>query len=87
MLQVAACTFDAHLQEIVGALLFGSTVAMLHPNGNIDLVYLSQILHRKQISYILAVPSFLHHLYYFIHQQNNSASMTIQTICCIGEDE
>jgi len=85
VIQIAACTFDAHVQEILGALLFGSTVVMLHPHGNIDLLYLSQILYNKQISYMLAVPSFLHHLYYFIHQENNYSPVTIQTICCIGE--
>ncbi len=85
VIQIANCTFDAHVQDIVGALLFSSTVIMLHPHGNIDLQYLSQTMHNKQITYMLAVPSFLYYLYSFTEKQNSYPLVTMQTICCIGK--
>ena len=35
ILQLASCTFDAHLFEILGSLLCSATFIMLHPQGNI----------------------------------------------------
>jgi len=84
-MQLSICTFDAHVQEILGALIFSSTVIMLHPDGNMDLIYLSHTLNKKQITYMFAVPSFVFNLYQFIYEQNASSSLTIETICCIGK--
>jgi len=72
------------MEEILGALLFSSTVIMLRPNGNMDLIYLSHILNDKQITYMLAVPSFFFNLYQFIYKQNIYSPVIIETICCMG---
>ncbi len=41
ILQMGRCSFDIHVQEILGTLMVGGTVVMLHPRGNIDFDYLS----------------------------------------------
>ncbi|CAF3842764.1 unnamed protein product, partial [Adineta steineri] len=39
--QMTRCSFDIHVQEILGTLLVGGTLIMLHPGGTIDFDYLS----------------------------------------------
>ena len=85
IVQIAASTFDVHVQEILGTLLYCATIVMLHPHGHRDFMYLIQTLHTKQVTYMLAVPSFLNHLYDFIDKENISRLVTMQTICCVGE--
>ena len=49
---MARCTFDIHVQEILGTLMIGATLVMLRPRGNIDFDYLYAVLEQKQISYM-----------------------------------
>ncbi|CAF4282717.1 unnamed protein product, partial [Adineta steineri] len=44
------CSFDIHVQEILGTLLVGGTLIMLHPGGTIDFDYLSKVLQNRQIT-------------------------------------
>jgi hypothetical protein len=85
VLQIAACTFDAHIQEILGTLICGATLIMLHPHGNMDFLYASQTLQNKQVTHILSVPSYLAHLNNIVKNCNISCHPTIQTVCCIGK--
>ncbi|CAF1052208.1 unnamed protein product [Adineta steineri] len=41
IVQMTRCSFDIHVQEILGTLLVGGTLIMLHPGGTIDFDYLS----------------------------------------------
>ncbi len=83
VLQISNCTFDAHVLEILVALLFGATVVMLHPYGNMDSTYLIANLQKKQVTYILAVPAFLNELCDFINKRNMPNLTTIRS-CCLG---
>jgi non-ribosomal peptide synthetase component F len=71
IVQMARCSFDVHLQEILGTLITGATIVMLHPRGNIDFEYLSTVLRTKQISYIDSVPSLFHSFFTFVEQFNS----------------
>jgi non-ribosomal peptide synthetase component F len=76
IVQMARCSFDihvddVHLQEILGTLITGATIVMLHPRGNIDFEYLSTVLRTKQISYIDSVPSLFHNFFTFVEQFNS----------------
>ncbi|CAF4237929.1 unnamed protein product, partial [Adineta steineri] len=44
VVQMTRCSFDIHVQEILGTLLVGGTLVMLHPSGTIDFDYLSKSL-------------------------------------------
>ncbi len=84
IVQMAACTFDAHVLEIFGTLLYNATLIMLHPHGNMDFIYFTKTLQNKQVTFILAVPTFLYHLCEFINDNNLSSLSTIRSLCCGG---
>ncbi|CAF3797720.1 unnamed protein product [Adineta steineri] len=84
--QIARCSFDIHVQEILGTLLVGGTLVMLHPGGTIDLNYLSDVFQNKQITYLKAVPSLLHIVFTFIQQKKNKNAMKyLRSLCSGGE--
>ena len=85
VVQMARCSFDIHVQEILGILISGATLVMLHPRGSIDFDYLSVVLHKKQITYMHTVPSLLHTFFIFVEQCNNKDAMKyLRTLCSIG---
>ena len=84
-IQISSCTFDAHVQEILGTLCAGSTTIMLQPHGNMNLLYLSHLLHAKEITYMLVVPTFIHRLLSFMQDQSRCSLSTVQTVCCMGK--
>ena len=87
IVQMAHCSFDIHVQEILGGLIIGATVVMLHPEGNIDFVYLSTVLQQKEISYMHTVPSLLFSFSIFLQTTNRKHTMAcIRKVCSIGND-
>ena len=85
VVQMSQCSFDIHVQEILGILISGATLVMLHPRGSIDFDYLSVVLHKKQITYMHTVPSLLHSFFTFVEQCNNKDAMKyLRTLCSIG---
>ncbi len=71
MIQMARCSFDIHVQEILGTLMIGVTLVMLHPGGTIDFDYLSEVLYIKQITYMHTVPSLLYNFFIFVQEYAN----------------
>jgi acyl-coenzyme A synthetase/AMP-(fatty) acid ligase len=71
--------------EILGSLFFGTTIVMLHPYGNMDLGYFIHTLQNKQITYIMAVPTFLNQLYDFIENTNGLPLSNIRSLCSAGK--
>jgi non-ribosomal peptide synthetase component F len=83
--QMSRCSFDIHVQEILGILINGGTLAMLHPRGTIDFEYLSKVLDRKQITYMHSVPSLLYHFFTYIQGHNNEQVIkSLRSLCSIG---
>ncbi len=86
VIQMARCSFDIHVQEILGTLMIGATLVMLRPKGTIDLDYLSNVLEKKQISYMHTVPSLIHSFFTFIKECNNRDALNyLRSLCSIGE--
>ncbi|CAF0774859.1 unnamed protein product [Adineta steineri] len=86
VVQIARCSFDIHVQEILGTLSIGGTLIMLHPGGTFDFNYLSEVLENKQITYLKAVPSLLHIFFTFIQQNKNmNAVKYLRSLCSGGE--
>lgn len=73
--QMTRCSFDTHVQEIMGSLTIGATIVMLRPRGTIDFNYLSSVLHRKQITCMDTVPSLYYSLFTFIKESRNEDSV------------
>jgi non-ribosomal peptide synthetase component F len=59
LLQVSRDTFDAHLQEILGAVLIGGSCVLLNPNNgtHLNIDYLIKIIRNNHVTYINLVPS------------------------------
>jgi non-ribosomal peptide synthetase component F len=59
LLQISRDTFDAHLQEILGAVLVGGTCVLLSPsNGtHLNIDYLVKIMRNHHVTFVNLVPS------------------------------
>jgi acyl-coenzyme A synthetase/AMP-(fatty) acid ligase len=83
---MARCSFDNHIQEILGTLMIGATMIMIHPEGNIDFDYLSKILEKKQVTYMQTVPSLLYSIFTYVEQCNSRNPMKcLRSLCSAGE--
>ena len=86
VIQMARCSFDNHVQEIIGSLMIGATSIMLHPKGTIDFDYLVTTMINKQVTYMHSVPSLLRNLFTFIKETNNLyAIKSLRSLCTIGK--
>jgi len=84
VLQMARCSFDIHVQEIIGTLITGGTLEMLHPRGNIDFEYLSMILQMKQITFLYTVPTLLQSLFNSVRETKKSFAVKYLRSICTG---
>ena len=86
IVQMSRCSFDIHVQEIFGTWMLGATLIMLHPEGTIDFDYLSQVLDKKQISYMHTVPSLIHRFFTFLQANNiKNVLKSLRSLCSIGK--
>jgi len=84
VVQIATCTFDAHVQEILGALVISATVVMLHPYGNMDFMYLISTVQNKQVTLIVAVPALIKELCDIIKERNIPTLTSIRSFISAG---
>jgi non-ribosomal peptide synthetase component F len=86
ILQVARCSFDIHVKDVIGTLVIGATLVMLHPDGILDLEYLAEILEEQEITYMQVVPSLLQSLFSFLKAENLAfTAKRLQSVCSSGE--
>ncbi|CAF1484223.1 unnamed protein product [Didymodactylos carnosus] len=50
IIQLAQCSFDVHMEELLSPMTIGAALIMLHPNGHLDLDYLSRVMQDKQVT-------------------------------------
>ncbi|CAF2844656.1 unnamed protein product, partial [Rotaria sp. Silwood2] len=86
VLQMAPCSFDIHIQEIIGTMYFGGTIIMLVPNGNLDLNYICYLIENQQITIAMFVPSSIDFLIDYLNGSSikHQASLHTLRILCIG---
>ena len=83
--QMSRCSFDIHVQDIIGTLVVGATVIMLHPNGILDFEYLTRTSEEKQITYMHSVPTLLNNLSEFLRNHGNAFRMnSLRSLCSSG---
>jgi non-ribosomal peptide synthetase component F len=82
VVQMSRCSFDIHVQEIMGTLNNGATVVVLRPRGSIDFEYLSKVLARKQITYMDSVPSLFHSFFHFLEDFNRQNALEYMKFVC-----
>ncbi|CAF4277757.1 unnamed protein product, partial [Adineta steineri] len=85
MIQMASCSYDVHAQEIIGALITGPTIIMLHPEGNMDLDYMVKTLNEKQISYLQCVPAYVNILLEFLRSHSIPNLSSLRNVDIGGE--
>ena len=86
VVQMAECTFDSHMLDIVGTLIISGTVIMLHPNGHMDFTYLLTTLSEKQITYMLYIPSYLCTLCSHVETSSRRPRWThLRTLVSVGK--
>ena len=81
---MARCSFDIHVQEILGTLMIGATLVMLRPRGTIDFEYLDGILEKKQITYMHTVPTLLYNFFNFVEKSKKCESIQYLRSLCSG---
>jgi len=85
IVQMVRCSFDTHIQDILGSLMIGATLIMLHPRGIMDFGYFSTALEKKQVTFINTVPSLFHSFFTFLKETNNSnAKKSLRSLCSGG---
>jgi non-ribosomal peptide synthetase component F len=84
ILQMGRCSFDIHVQEVLGTLMIGGTVVMLRPIGNIDFDYLSTILMHKQITFIYSVPTLFQSIFTRLEEAKNTDVVKFLRSICTG---
>jgi non-ribosomal peptide synthetase component F len=86
ILQMSRCSFDIHVEDILGALIIGATLVMLRPDGLMDLPYLVNIFEVKMITYLNSVPSYLEVLCRYLERQSGeSSSNYLRCVCSSGK--
>ncbi|CAF1398930.1 unnamed protein product [Adineta steineri] len=86
VLQLARCSFDVHVQDIMGSFMIGSSLIMLHPRGIMDFNYLSGVFKDKNITCITTVPTIINSFFTFLQQQNHqNVAQYLRSICSGGE--
>ncbi|CAF1594328.1 unnamed protein product, partial [Adineta steineri] len=86
IIQIARCSFDLHVQDIIGTLTTGATLVMLHPGGITNFHYLIDVINKKNISCLSTVPTILLHLLNFLQQANYPKTIkSLRSVCSAGE--
>ena len=84
MIQLARCSFDVHIEEILNTMAVGATTVMLHPGGTMDFNYLSSVMQTKQITAMDNVPSFFSNFFTFIQEARNEEAVKCLRILISG---
>ncbi|CAF4191482.1 unnamed protein product, partial [Adineta steineri] len=86
VVQIARCSFDVHVLDIIGTLIIGGALVMLRPDGIFELDYFTSVLKKKQITYIQAVPSLLRTFFTFLEKTHQLTPATyFRSVCSSGE--
>ncbi|CAF4084941.1 unnamed protein product, partial [Adineta steineri] len=86
ILQIARCSFDVHVQDILGTFMIGSSLIMLHPRGIMDFDYLASVFKDKSITCITTVPTIINNFFTYLQQHNhNEVTQYLRSVCSGGE--
>ena len=83
--QTSRCSYDVHILDIVGSLMVGATIVIVHPSGTLDFHYLSVLLEQKKVTSLDAVPSWYRRFIDFVQEYRDSKTMlTMRTVITGG---
>ena len=58
ILQLASCSWVAHVLEVFSGMMTGATLVLLKPNGLLDLAYTTRTMKEKQVTGVTSSPTF-----------------------------
>ncbi|UJR19788.1 hypothetical protein I4U23_022922 [Adineta vaga] len=79
ILQLASCSFDVHLDEILCSLCLGGNLVLLRENGHLDLDYLTKVVADHHVTFITPVPSMIDALCQYL-RANTQANERMRSI-------
>ncbi|CAF1668429.1 unnamed protein product, partial [Adineta ricciae] len=86
VIQVAPSSFDVHVKECIGTLMLGSSLVLLHPQGHLDIHYLSSTIQQHNVTFFCIVPSHMTILSnYLIEQNEYSRLRSVRKFGFLGE--
>jgi non-ribosomal peptide synthetase component F len=87
LLQVSRDTFDAHIQEILGAVLVGGTCVLLSPGSgtHLNVAYLVKILRNHHVTFMNLVPSLSIALIDYVYSPKQLVSSFLRVAISTGK--
>ncbi len=87
VLQTARCSFDVHIMDIYCTLLFGGTIVMLRPRGNVDANYCLDVIRKQTVTRVPFVPSLVNNFIAFCDEnpQRVKDLSTVKSFALSGE--
>ncbi|CAF1439335.1 unnamed protein product [Adineta ricciae] len=86
IMQVARCSFDPHVRDILGSFIMGAALIMLHPGAIVDFQYLADVMKEKHITFLDTVPTVLYNLFTYLQQFDYITAMKcLRSLCTGGE--
>lgn len=86
ILQKTTYTFDDSVYEILWSNMYGATLALLKPDGEMDVEEISRCIKRYGVSHILFVPTVLKELLYYVKQKKQEQDLnTLRLVVSSGE--
>jgi len=82
VLHHTSVTFDNHLLEIVGTLILGGQISLLHPNEYLNPRFWSETITCQQITYLNIAHSLLIIIIDYLHSINDMDSLN--TLRCVS---
>ncbi|CAF4097549.1 unnamed protein product, partial [Adineta steineri] len=79
IIQLANCSFDVHLDEILSSLTCGAHLVLLRSGGHLDFDYLTRVISDHHVTFIAPVPSWIDALCQYL-RQNSHASQRMKQI-------
>jgi hypothetical protein len=80
ILQMANSWDKIHLEEMIGGLIIGSSVVMVHPEGTLDVKYVLKVVEEKEVSLMQIVPLYLNNMLDYLLKLKNSNLKTLRNL-------
>jgi non-ribosomal peptide synthetase component F len=86
LIQWSAVAFDVHISDFMQCWMYGSTLYMLRPDGNVDFQYLTKMAKTYGIGSIQMVPSLARAWLQYLVDSNDCVTLrSLDCLCFIGE--
>ncbi len=80
--QITQCSFDVHMEEILGTLITGGTLVLLKPGGHMNCEYLTNVIEKNRVTFAVFVPTLIVMLCEYF-QINTQEVKRLKSLRCI----